>query len=131
MCVYYVKSVNMSRSLLFQFRCLYICVCTMLIGLICQGVHCFMCLYIICVCTLLSGLICQGIYHFRSLYICVYYVKRVYVKESIMSRVYIYMCVYYVKSVNMSRSLLFHEFVYVCTMLKGLICQGVCYFMCL
>ena len=41
MCVYYVKSVNMSRSLLFQFRCLYIYVCTMLIGLICQGVYYF------------------------------------------------------------------------------------------
>ena len=52
MCVYYVKSVNMSRSLLFHvFIYIYIYVCTMLRVLICQGVYYFMCLYI-CVCVL-------------------------------------------------------------------------------
>ena len=40
LCVYYVKSVNMSRS----FMCLYICMCTMLRVLICQGVYYFLCL---------------------------------------------------------------------------------------
>ena len=91
MCVYYVKSVNMSRSLLFH---VFIYVCTMLRVLICQGVY-FSCVYIyMCVCTMLRVLICQGAYYF------------------------LYMCVYYVKSVNMSRSLLFHVFIYVCTLQK-------------
>ena len=41
MCVYYVKSVNMSRSLLFHVF-IYIYVCTMLRVLIYQGVYYFM-----------------------------------------------------------------------------------------
>ena len=65
-CVYYVKSVNMSRSLLFH---MYIYVCTMLRVLICQGVYYFMCLYI-----------------------CVYYVKSVNMSRSLF-HVFIYMCV--------------------------------------
>ena len=48
-CVYYVKSVNKSRSLLFHVF-IYMCVCNMLRVLICQGVYYFMCLYI-CVCS--------------------------------------------------------------------------------
>ena len=70
-CVYYVNRVNMSRSPL---------------------LHVFI---YICVCTLLSGLICQGIYHFMSLYICVYYVKRVNMSTSLLFHVFIYMCVLY------------------------------------
>ena len=83
MCVYYVKSVNMSRSLLFY---VYIYVWTVLRVLICQGVYYFMCL-------------------------CVYYVKSVNMSRSLLFHVFIYMCVYYVQSVNMSRSLLFRVFI--------------------
>ena len=44
----------------------YICVCTMLRVLICQGDYYFMCLYI-CVCTMLRVLIYQGVYYFMCL----------------------------------------------------------------
>ena len=67
--VYYVKSVNISRSLLFHVF-IYMCVCTMLRVLICQGVYYFMCLYIYEY-TVLRVLICQGVYYFMCLYICV------------------------------------------------------------
>ena len=46
-CVYYVKSVNISRSLLFH---VFIYMCTMLRVLIFQGVYYFMCLYICVLC---------------------------------------------------------------------------------
>ena len=67
MCVYYVKSVNMSRSLLF---------------------HVF-------VCTMLRVLICQGVYYFMCLYMCVYYVKSVNMSRSLLFHVFIYVCVLY------------------------------------
>ena len=87
MCVYYVKSVNMSRSLLFHVF-IYMCVCTMLRVLIYKESN-ISCVYI-CVCTMLRVLIN--------------------VKVSIISCVYIYVYVI-CKSVNMSRSLLFHVFI--------------------
>ena len=48
-----------------------------------------MCLYI-CVCTMLRVLICQGVYYFMCLYICVYYVKSVSKSRSLLFHVFIY-----------------------------------------
>ena len=62
--MYYVKSVDMSRDLLF---------------------HVF-------VCTMLRVLICQGVYYFLCLF--VYYVKSVNnMSRSLLFPVFIYMCV--------------------------------------
>ena len=44
-CMYYVKSVNMSRSLLFH---VFICVCTMLRVLICLLFHVFIYMCVLC-----------------------------------------------------------------------------------
>ena len=86
-CVYYVKSVNISRSLLFH---VFICVCTMLRVLICQGVI-ISCVYIyMYVCTMLRVLICQGVYYFMCLYICVCTMLRVLIYQG----VYYFMCLY-------------------------------------
>ena len=70
-------------------------------------------IYNMCVCIMLRGLKCQGVHYFMCLYMCVYYVK-----SFNMSRIYYFMCVYicvnYVKSVKMSRSPLFPVFICVC-----------------
>ena len=57
---------RMSRNPLFHVF-IHVCVCTMLRGLICQGVNFFMCC--ICVCTPLRGSISQGGHH-RCFYMC-------------------------------------------------------------
>ena len=51
MCLYYVKWVNISRSLLFHVN-IYVCVPCMLRELICQGVYYFMCYVHVYVCTM-------------------------------------------------------------------------------
>ena len=84
----------------------------MLRGLICQGVHCFMCLCsqgvhkIMCVyhvkwvnvsrsplfhvlMCVLSGLICRGVHYFICLYVCVYDVERVNMLRVHISCVYV------------------------------------------
>ena len=67
MCVYYVKSVNMSRSLLFHVF-IYMCVCYVKSVNMSRSLLFHVFIY---VCTMLRVLIFQGVYYFMCLYICV------------------------------------------------------------
>ena len=81
---------------------------------------------------MLRVLICQGVYYFMCLYICVYYGKSDNMSRSLLFHVFIYIYIYIygctMVRVIICQGVCVYIYVYVCTMLRGLICQGVYYF---